>query len=72
MYRKHKEEKQQNSIRVVTELSNAKTIVGTCMDMCPYKERIEREVMQDLALFEMVVTPSPSPLTKKIHRNQRL
>jgi hypothetical protein len=36
------------------ELHEAKEFIGTCMDMCPPKERVERELMQDLSVFEMV------------------
>lgn len=45
--------------RTVTELTNAKAIVGTCMEMCPEKERFEREMFQDLSVFEMVCPRDP-------------
>jgi hypothetical protein len=36
------------------KLSEARSIVGTCMDMCPEFERLDREVSQELHLFETV------------------
>lgn len=36
------------------KLSEAKSVVGTCMDMCPEFERYDREVSQELHYFEMV------------------
>ncbi|KAG0479076.1 hypothetical protein HPP92_013795 [Vanilla planifolia] len=32
--------------------SNSSTLVGTCTDMCPAKERAQRERLRDLAVFE--------------------
>lgn len=46
-------EKQQDHHIVQINLSQAKHIIGTCPDMCPEKERYEREQFQDLSIFEM-------------------
>ncbi|XP_078620785.1 germinal-center associated nuclear protein-like isoform X2 [Branchiostoma floridae x Branchiostoma japonicum] len=35
-----------------TDLATAKAFVGTCQDMCPEKERYEREFQNRLSLFE--------------------
>jgi hypothetical protein len=40
-----------------TELQNSTKIEGTCMDMCPYEERIERMNTRRLDFFEMVHLP---------------
>ncbi|XP_059823380.1 germinal-center associated nuclear protein isoform X2 [Hypanus sabinus] len=37
-----------------TELEKAKAVVGTCMDMCPEKERYMRETRFQLSLFEVI------------------
>ena len=37
-----------------TALKAARTLVGTCLDMCPEYERHERELHLDLSPFEMV------------------
>lgn len=35
-----------------TDLRKAKSIVGTCPDMCPEKERLMRETQHQVALYE--------------------
>uniref|UniRef100_A0A7M4EGM6 Minichromosome maintenance complex component 3 associated protein n=1 Tax=Crocodylus porosus TaxID=8502 RepID=A0A7M4EGM6_CROPO len=37
-----------------TDLGKAKTIVGTCPDMCPEKERYMRETRNQLSIFEVI------------------
>ena len=37
-----------------TELSEARTLYGTCQDMCPEIERYVREDRRRLSLFEIV------------------
>ncbi|XP_062932104.1 germinal-center associated nuclear protein isoform X2 [Cynocephalus volans] len=37
-----------------TDLDKARTFVGTCLDMCPEKERYMRETRSQLSVFEMV------------------
>ncbi|NXX12208.1 GANP protein, partial [Podargus strigoides] len=37
-----------------TDLGKAKTVVGTCPDMCPEKERYMRETRNQLSVFEML------------------
>lgn len=44
----------QQFVRKTMDLSEAQPIVGTCLDMCPEKERYEREEWKDLSVFEMV------------------
>ncbi|XP_075009937.1 germinal-center associated nuclear protein isoform X2 [Calonectris borealis] len=36
-----------------TDLGKAKTVVGTCPDMCPEKERYMRETRNQLSIFEL-------------------
>jgi len=38
-----------------TDLGKAKTIVGTCPDMCPEKERYMRETRNQLSIFELLL-----------------
>uniref|UniRef100_A0A8C3PXU5 Germinal-center associated nuclear protein n=1 Tax=Chrysolophus pictus TaxID=9089 RepID=A0A8C3PXU5_CHRPC len=38
-----------------TDLGKAKTIVGTCPDMCPEKERYMRETRNQLSIFEVLL-----------------
>ncbi|NXH20252.1 GANP protein, partial [Bucco capensis] len=38
-----------------TDLGKAKTVVGTCPDMCPEKERYMRETRNQLSVFELLV-----------------
>uniref|UniRef100_A0A8C2TPU7 Germinal-center associated nuclear protein n=1 Tax=Coturnix japonica TaxID=93934 RepID=A0A8C2TPU7_COTJA len=38
-----------------TDLGKAKTIVGTCPDMCPEKERYMRETRNQLSVFEVLL-----------------
>lgn len=38
-----------------TDLGKAKTVVGTCPDMCPEKERYMRETRNQLSIFELVL-----------------
>ncbi|OXB61469.1 hypothetical protein ASZ78_010225 [Callipepla squamata] len=38
-----------------TDLGKAKTIVGTCPDMCPEKERYMRETRNQLSVFELLL-----------------
>ena len=37
-----------------TDLDKARTVVGTCLDMCPEKERYMRETRSQLSVFEVV------------------
>uniref|UniRef100_A0A8C5U201 Germinal-center associated nuclear protein n=1 Tax=Malurus cyaneus samueli TaxID=2593467 RepID=A0A8C5U201_9PASS len=37
-----------------TDLGKAKTVVGTCPDMCPEKERYMRETRNQLSIFELL------------------
>nr|XP_015302190.1 germinal-center associated nuclear protein isoform X2 [Macaca fascicularis] len=37
-----------------TDLDKARTFVGTCLDMCPEKERYMRETRSQLSVFEVV------------------
>ncbi|XP_049641597.1 germinal-center associated nuclear protein [Suncus etruscus] len=37
-----------------TDLDKARTVVGTCPDMCPEKERYMRETRSQLSIFELV------------------
>lgn len=37
----------------VTSLTSAKSVVGTCPDMCPEKERYRREDTRRLSWFEV-------------------
>ncbi|NXU55150.1 GANP protein, partial [Turnix velox] len=37
-----------------TDLGKAKTVVGTCPDMCPEKERYMRETRNQLSAFELI------------------
>ncbi|XP_020686187.1 SAC3 family protein C isoform X2 [Dendrobium catenatum] len=52
------------------ELLISSNLVGTCPDMCPAKERIQRERLRDLAVFERLngnpVKTSPSLAVKKV------
>ncbi|XP_020686186.1 SAC3 family protein C isoform X1 [Dendrobium catenatum] len=54
------------------ELLISSNLVGTCPDMCPAKERIQRERLRDLAVFERLngnpVKTSPSLAVKKFCR----
>uniref|UniRef100_A0A7S2ZHY5 RRM domain-containing protein n=2 Tax=Rhodosorus marinus TaxID=101924 RepID=A0A7S2ZHY5_9RHOD len=44
------------------KLSEAKALVGTCLDMCPEKERYDREIQRDLFSFEILAgTENPGP-----------
>ena len=45
-------------------------LVGTCMDMCPEYERVEREVQKELDRFEVVpgTQQADARLTVKIYR----
>ncbi|KFP70792.1 Germinal-center associated nuclear protein, partial [Acanthisitta chloris] len=38
-----------------TDLGKAKTVVGTCPDMCPEKERYMRETRNQLSIFELLL-----------------
>ncbi|KAM6307478.1 germinal-center associated nuclear protein [Aegotheles albertisi] len=38
-----------------TDLGKAKTVVGTCPDMCPEKERYMRETRNQLSIFEVLL-----------------
>ncbi|NXN07993.1 GANP protein, partial [Indicator maculatus] len=38
-----------------TDLDKAKTVVGTCPDMCPEKERYMRETRNQLSVFELLL-----------------
>ncbi|XP_010191297.1 PREDICTED: LOW QUALITY PROTEIN: germinal-center associated nuclear protein-like, partial [Mesitornis unicolor] len=38
-----------------TDLGKAKTVVGTCPDMCPEKERYMRETRNQLSMFELLL-----------------
>ncbi|OWK50571.1 Germinal-center associated nuclear protein [Lonchura striata] len=38
-----------------TDLGKAKTVVGTCPDMCPEKERYMRETRSQLSIFELLL-----------------
>ncbi|NXF74096.1 GANP protein, partial [Sclerurus mexicanus] len=38
-----------------TDLDKAKTVVGTCPDMCPEKERYMRETRNQLSIFELLL-----------------
>ncbi|XP_033921406.1 germinal-center associated nuclear protein [Melopsittacus undulatus] len=38
-----------------TDLGNAKTVIGTCPDMCPEKERYMRETRNQLSIFELLL-----------------
>ncbi|XP_064016378.1 germinal-center associated nuclear protein isoform X2 [Pogoniulus pusillus] len=38
-----------------TDLGKAKTVVGTCPDMCPEKERYMRETRNQLSVFELLL-----------------
>ena len=51
-------------------LQNATKLVGTCMDMCPEYERLEREVQKELDRFEMApgTTTADPRLAVKIYR----
>lgn len=37
-----------------TDLDKARTVVGTCPDMCPEKERYMRETRSQLSIFEVI------------------
>ncbi|XP_064228079.1 germinal-center associated nuclear protein-like [Aotus nancymaae] len=37
-----------------TDLDKARTLVGTCLDMCPEKERYMRETRSQLSVFEVI------------------
>ncbi|PKA53174.1 hypothetical protein AXF42_Ash009904 [Apostasia shenzhenica] len=54
------------------EPSDSSTLVGTCPDMCPAKERVQRERLRDLAVFERLNghprKTSPSLAVKKFCR----
>ncbi|XP_071490038.1 germinal-center associated nuclear protein-like [Diadema antillarum] len=49
-----------------SDLATAKTMIGTCPDMCPEKERYMREVQRRLSPYEMV------PGTEKQGENPRV
>jgi hypothetical protein len=57
-------------------LSEAHALVGTCLEWCPTKERIERQIFKDLSIFEILAgteddrEPQADPRTslKKYHR----
>ncbi|XP_009990687.1 PREDICTED: germinal-center associated nuclear protein, partial [Tauraco erythrolophus] len=38
-----------------TDLGKAKTVVGTCPDMCPEKERYMRETRNQISIFELLL-----------------
>ncbi|NWS71701.1 GANP protein, partial [Crotophaga sulcirostris] len=38
-----------------TDLGKAKTVIGTCPDMCPEKERYMRETRNQLSIFEVLL-----------------
>lgn len=38
-----------------TDLGKAKTVIGTCPDMCPEKERYMRETRNQLSSFELLL-----------------
>ncbi|KAM9009725.1 germinal-center associated nuclear protein [Ara ararauna] len=38
-----------------TDLGKAKTVIGTCPDMCPEKERYMRETRNQLSIFELLL-----------------
>jgi hypothetical protein len=49
------------------KLSEARDVVGICQDMCPEFERYDREVSQELAVFEMLAGTEKDPLPKVDH-----
>ena len=51
-------------------VAQGKKLVGTCMDMCPEYERVEREVQKELDRFEVVpgTQQADARLAVKIYR----
>ena len=47
--------------QAVTGPDGLPKLVGTCMDMCPVKERLDREQFKDLVIFEMIPGTEHSP-----------
>lgn len=45
------------------------TLSGTCLDMCPEKERYSRAEKHRLALYEMLVSPEKMVLCCVLHQN---
>lgn len=43
------------------KLSEATSVVGTCPDMCPEFERLDRQVSQELHFFEMLAGTENDP-----------
>eukprot|EP01104_Vermistella_antarctica_P012024 TRINITY_DN3412_c2_g4_i3.p1 TRINITY_DN3412_c2_g4~~TRINITY_DN3412_c2_g4_i3.p1 ORF type:complete len:1022 (+),score=184.48 TRINITY_DN3412_c2_g4_i3:2467-5532(+) len=54
--------RERKGVQEAVDLSAAQEFRGTCQDMCPEKERLERELFQDLNYFEMVKGTEPGKL----------